>query len=378
MTMRSIVLLAMTGASAATARAQTTDSAAFIIRLGTDTTAIERYVRTSQQLIAEAVQRSPATMLHRLTLRFGERGAVTAGEWTVQRPGEAEPVSRRVIRFQGDSALIENTQGGTTRTQRVAAADAIPIAGPFYTPYELAMMRAVASGAQTDTVLLLPGANTAAIRLQRVGRDSIALNNQFDEPLRAHVDARGRLLHLRTPAFASVERIRWLDLNQWAREFATRDAGGRALGPLSPRVTIRQRIGGANVWLDYSRPAKRGRPVWGALVPWNQVWRMGANDAAHLATDRPLEIGHVTLQPGTYTLFLLPAAAGWQLIINRATGMSGLDYDAAQDVERVPLRVETVERPIESFTLELRPAAGGGTLAVAWDNRVGTVPFKVQ
>ncbi|MGH7468161.1 MAG: DUF2911 domain-containing protein [Longimicrobiales bacterium] len=378
MRMRLLAVLALSSGSASMAGAQSTDSAAFIIRLGVDTTAIERYVRTPQQLIAEAVQRSPTTMLHRLTLRFGARGAITSGEWTVLRPGDTQPVSRRLIRFQGDTALIENTQGGTTRTQNVQAPDAIPIAGPFYTPYELAMMRAMASGANRDTVLLLPGAATAAIRLERVGRDSMALNNQFDEPLRAHVDARGRLLHLHTRAYASVERIRWIDLNHWAREFATRDAAGRALGPLSPRVTTRQRFGAANVWLDYSRPAKRGRPVWGALVPWDQVWRMGANDAAHLATDRPLEIGHVTLSPGTYTLFLLPAQSGWQLIINRSTGMSGLEYDAALDVERIPLRVENLERPVESFTIDLRPAANGGTIAIAWDNRSASVPFRVQ
>ncbi len=376
MAMRYVVFLALT--TAGTAAAQSADSAAFIIRLGHDTTVLERYVRTAQQLSAEAVQRSPTTMLHRLTLNFGPRGAVTGGEWTVRAPGATQPLSRRVIRFQGDSAIIENTQAGGTRTQRVASADAIPLAGPFYTPYELAMMRAVAGGAAADTVLLLPGAATVPIRVQRVGRDSVVLNNQFDEPMRAHIDANGRLLHLRTPAYATVERVRWIDLDMHARDFAARDASGKALGQLSPRAALRQRIGEANIWLDYSRPAKRGRPVWGGLVPWGQVWRMGANDAAHLATDRTLEIGNLTIAPGTYTLFLLPAQSGWQLIINRATGMSGLDYSTAQDIGRIPLTTETLQRPVESFTLEAREASAGGILAIAWDNLQASVTFRVR
>jgi hypothetical protein len=126
---------------AAPLSAQTADSATFIIRLGNDTTAIERYVRTPRQLVAQAVQRSPNTMLHRLVVDFDARGAVTGGEWSVQAPGANQPQTRRTIRFLGDSATIETTQGGTARTQRIRAADAIPIAGPFYSPYELAMMR---------------------------------------------------------------------------------------------------------------------------------------------------------------------------------------------------------------------------------------------
>ncbi|HSL72454.1 MAG TPA: DUF2911 domain-containing protein, partial [Longimicrobiales bacterium] len=322
MELRHLIGCALLLAATQNAAAQGPDSAAFVIRLGHDTTALERYVRTGNELIAEAVQRSPATTLHRLVLRFGADRAVTEAEYTVRRPGDSDPLTRRLVRFQGDSAVIENTQGGNTRAQRVSAPGAIPIAGPFYTPYELAIMRVVAGA---GSVSLLPGGAPVAIRVERVGGDSVALNNQFDEPMRAHIDASGRILHLHTPAFATVERVRWIDLGRYARDFAARDAAGKGLGPLSPRSTVRRRIQNANIWLDYSRPAMRGRPVWGALVPWGKTWRMGANDAAHFATDRALQFGAVTIAPGTYTLFLMPKADRWELIVNRTTGMSGLD-----------------------------------------------------
>ena len=333
-------LIALAAASGGV-QAQATDSAAFIIRLGHDTTAIERYVRTAQQLRAEAVQRSPSTMVHTLTLSFGPNGAVTSGEWTVRAPGQTQPASRRVIRFQGDSAIIENTQAGATRTQRVLAAAAIPMAGPFYSPYELAMMRVAATSAQIDTVPLLPGAAPVGIRVQRAGRDSISLDNQFGEPMRAHVDARGRLLHLQTPALATVERVRWIDLDRVERGFAARDAAGQGMGVLSPRVAARQRLGEANVWLDYSSQPNAAGPS-GAHCALGQVWRMGANDAAHFATDRTLQIGNVTVAPGTYTLFLLPNQNEWQLVINRADWHERSSYDQAQDVGRVALNVSTL------------------------------------
>lgn len=354
------------------------DSAAFVVRLGRDTTSIERVVSTRTTVVAEAVQRSPTTMLHRMVTELTPRGEVSRSVYTVTRPGTAEPFFTRTTTFEGDSATVANSQGGSTRTRRVAARNAIPVAGPFYSPYEMAMMRAAAGRQPRATVQLLQPDATVDIPLQRIHADSLTLTNQFGEPMRARVDARGRLLNLHTPAFTTVERIAWLELEPWVREFAARDAGGRGMGPLSPRQASRAFVAGSNLWLDYSRPSMRGRPIWGALVPYGSVWRMGANDAAHFATDRKVQLGDLTLEPGTYTLFLLPTADAWTLVVNRKTGISGLEHDASADVARVAMSREMLERPVEQFTMELRPAANGATLYVAWDRVSGTVPIRVE
>lgn len=363
---------------AASSAQQPPDSAAFLIRLGHDTTVVERYVRTADRITAEAVQRSPSTQLHSLVLELAPDGGVRRAEWTVRRPGMAEPVFRRVVAFQGDSATVETVQGGTTRSERVAAADAIPIMGPFYTPYELALMRAAGATERLEVPLLTGGGSIAAIPIERVGGDSVALSNQFGEPMTARVDATGRLLSLGTPAFTTVERLPWVDLDALARDFAARDETGRGMGPLSPRETSRTMVDGATVWVDYSRPGKRGRPVWGELVPWGEVWRMGANDAAHLATDRRLELGGLTLEAGAYTLFLEPTPEEWTLIVNRATGISGLERDPAMDVGRVALRTEPLEQPVEAFTLRVEDSADGGLLELLWDERRAWVSFSVR
>jgi hypothetical protein len=354
------------------------DSAAFVVRLGRDTTSIERVVSTRTLRVAEVVQRSPTTTLHRMVMELTPRGEVSRSVYTVTRPGSTEPFFTRTITVEGDSATVVNTQGANTSRRRVAARNAIPITGPFYSPYEMAMMRAVAGRQPRATVQLLQPEATVDIPLERVGADSLALTNQFGERMRARVDARGRLLALHTPTFATVERVAWLELEPWVREFAARDASGRGMGPVSPRQTSRAFVGGANLWLDYSRPWARGRPIWGALVPYGAVWRMGANDAAHFATDRRVRLGDLTLEPGTYTLFLLPAADAWTLVVNRKTGISGLEHDASADVGRVAMAREALERPAEQFTLELRPGANGANLYVAWDRQAGTVPIRVE
>ena len=375
---QTLVIASVLLAPAAARAQERADSAVFVVRLGRDTTAIERVVSTRTRVVAEAVQRSPTTSLHRMVMELSPRGEVSRSVYTVTRPGSAEPFFTRTITVEGDSATVVNAQGANTSRRRVAARNAIPIAGPFYSPYEMAMMRAVAGRQPRATVQLLQPDATVDIPLERVGADSLALTNQFGERMRARVDARGRLLNLHTPAFATVERVAWLELEPWVREFAARDASGRGMGPLSPRQTSRVFVGGANLWLDYSRPAMRGRPVWGALVPHGAVWRMGANDAAHFATDKRVRLGGLALEPGTYTLFLLPAADAWTLVVNRKTGMSGLEHDASADVGRVAMARAALERPAEQFTLEVRPAADGANLYVAWDRQAGTVPIRVE
>lgn len=375
---RTLATAALTLAAFQPAAAQVPDSSSFIIRLGHDTTVIERYVRTGDRLVAEAVQRSPSVMLHRLELRLDAQGQVTGGEWTARAPGAAEPSVRREFQYRGDSVSVVTTQAGATRSQVVAARGAIPLAGPFYAPYELALMRGARGGGARADIPLLPGASVVSTPVQRVGRDTFTINNQFGEPMRAQLDGRGRLVRLWTPAYTTVERTSWVDLDRLAADFAERDRTGRGMGALSPRQTTRQRVGEANVWLDYSRPAMRGRPIWGALVPWGQVWRMGANDAAHLATDRTLQIGDITVEPGTYTLFLLPTEQQWTLVVNRATGISGLAHDPAQDVGRTALRTETLDTPAESFTLQVVGTGADTRLAIQWDRTRATVPLRVR
>ena len=358
------------------------DSAAFVIRLGHDTTAVERYVRTPGLLVAEAVARSPVTQVHRLQLRFDGSGRITGGEYQLLPQLGAQPLASRTFQYPakaGDSLIVVVTQGGSTRRVALAATAAIPVIGPFYVPYELAIQRLVRDQADSARVPLLTGISLGGTRVQRLGADSIALTNQFDEPMRAHIDAQGRILHLHTPAYTTVERTRWQDLERLAADFAALDAAGRGLGQLSPRSAARTRVGQANVWLDYSRPSLRGRPLWGALVPFGQVWRLGANDATHLSTDRPLQLGALALEPGTYTLFLLPEAADrWTLVVNRRTGMSGLAYDASADIGRVPLTVESLPRPVEQLTLAVQAGGAQPRLEIAWGDRRGWVPIQVR
>ena len=137
------------------------------------------------------------------------------------------------------------------------------------------------------------------------------------------------------------------------------------------RTTVQLRRGGTGqpmaVTIEYGQPHARGRTVMGGVVPWDRVWRTGANAATSLVTDVDLVVGGVRLPRGRYSLYTLPTRAGWKLIINRQTGQWGTEYDPKQDLARVDMRVRTLREPMESFTIWLVPGgAGRGVLRMAW------------
>jgi hypothetical protein len=148
---------------------------------------------------------------------------------------------------------------------------------------------------------------------------------------------------------------------------------------LSPRDTVSLEIGaGRRVYIDYGRPSMRGRRIMGGLVPYGRVWRTGANAATTLVTDVDLDLGGTALPRGTYTLYSIPTADGWTLIVNRQTGQWGTQYEPARDFARIPMRVSRLATPVEQFTMSLeRGRDGAGTLALSWENTRAWLPFRV-
>ncbi len=151
--------------------------------------------------------------------------------------------------------------------------------------------------------------------------------------------------------------------------------------PASPRDSVKATIAGANIFVDYGRPSKRGREVFGGLgdMKWGMVWRTGANKATHLTTSKGLQFGALAVPAGTYTLYtLLDEGGKWMLIVNKQTEQWGTEYDAKQDLVRIPLTVEKTPAVVEKMTIEVMPAAKGGQIAIMWDRTKAYAAFTVR
>ena len=359
---------------------------AFIVRLGTDTTAVERFTRTGTVYQIEQVLRSPSTSLRHTHLELtptGEIATVFLMHHRIDAPDGPLLASTKLSYAGGDSATVETRRGDTTNTRGVPArVGAIPSLAQSFLAYELAAMRMRSSGADSMNVTLVnPSGDPTPVTVRRVGNDSITFALPF-LTYRAHVDAAGQITRLYQPRGTVVERVPNVDVNRTARAWAALDASGKAMGPLSPRDSVSARLGGATIAFNYARPRKRGRAIFGDIVPWDTVWRTGANDATVLTTNRDLVIGGTVVPAGRYSVFTLPTRSRTRLIINRETmrdgeALAGTDYDASQDFARIAMTTRTLATPVEQFTIEITPrGAREGVLRLTWDQREMTVPIR--
>lgn len=151
-----------------------------------------------------------------------------------------------------------------------------------------------------------------------------------------------------------------------------------ASAPSSPRATAEGTVGTASVSVDYGRPSRRGRQIFGGLVPFDAVWRTGANAATTLVLGGTVELGGRPLEAGTYTLYSVPARDGWTLVVNGQTGQWGTEYDAGRDVVRIPMEVSRPPAPVDTFTISVEGGATGGRLVFAWDTLQGALPIRTR
>ena len=136
----------------------------------------------------------------------------------------------------------------------------------------------------------------------------------------------------------------------------------------SPATTASVTVAGGTIDIHYNTPHMRGRKIMGDLVPYGKVWRTGANPATTIITSVPLTFGTLLVPAGTHTIYTLPSADTWQLIINNQTGQWGLTYDQAQDLGRIPMMAKPMTAPQEVMSISFENTTKVSTeLHVRWE-----------
>jgi Protein of unknown function (DUF2911) len=154
---------------------------------------------------------------------------------------------------------------------------------------------------------------------------------------------------------------------------------------VSPHETVKASIDGDEISIAYGRPytkdPKTGekRKIWGGVVPFGKVWRLGADEATLLTNQQPIDLGGKSIPAGTYSLFMLPQSEKQaSLIVNKQTGQWGTKYDEKQDLVRVDMKGEAASTPADQLAIAIdKNPAGGGTLKVKWEGMQYSVDFKV-
>jgi hypothetical protein len=130
--------------------------------------------------------------------------------------------------------------------------------------------------------------------------------------------------------------------------------------------------------LIYSRPQRNGRNVFGELLEYNKVWRLGANEATEIEFFKEVVINGKIIPKGKYTLYAIPTEEKWTIILNTETDIWGaFKYDSGKDIVRADVMVQKQAEPLEAFTMFFEKTVGGCVLIAAWDTSLVSLPIAV-
>jgi hypothetical protein len=167
-----------------------------------------------------------------------------------------------------------------------------------------------------------------------------------------------------------------------AASILTAATGNRQVtdNPKSPSADTYMMLNDKTVTIEYNAPSANGRKVEGGLIPYNGIYRMGADAATTLTAPLDLMIGNLHVPAGVYTLYLQASESGdWHLAVNKQTKQWGTVYNQGQDLGRVPMKLTKLASPVEKFKITLMPKnKTTGELSVEWGSTKATVPVKAM
>jgi hypothetical protein len=145
----------------------------------------------------------------------------------------------------------------------------------------------------------------------------------------------------------------------------------------SPLAIASARYKDNYIKVTYSQPQKKGREIFGDLVPFGQVWRTGANEATEITTTTDIEFGGTILKAGTYSLFSIPEKDHWTIIVNTDVGLWGAyNYNANKDLYRFDVPVTSLELTFEPFTISIESKNEVASLLMMWDKTKVSIPIR--
>lgn len=361
----------------------------FIARLGVDTVSVERVTRSGNTLVSDEVDRFPRVRRRHTEIVLGPDGGIRHLAMDITTPSEPPKQRERhvVADIVGDSLHISKRDDAGTKRIAFRTGGALTMA---HLPqmYSLIDLYFAAALKRADSTKLAPG-DSVRMRQFYIDRefDNFPLHEGFVRPLPGQ---KAQLWHDWLSGFGEatfdsayhmltysgahstyrVEVARLAELPDVATigaRFAALETASGGMKQLSVRDTARAAIGKATFVVDYGRPLARGRVLLGNVIPFDYVWRTGANAATQFSTSAPITLAGMHLPAGTYTLWTVPHEQRVDLIVNKQIGQWGTEYHPAMDLGTAPLDARTVSAPVEQFTISITSAdAHHGTLVLEW------------
>jgi hypothetical protein len=373
----------------------------FLTMLGHDTISLEGITRQGNTLTSDEVDRFPSVRVRHTVVNLNDDGSIRHLEMNIHTPSEpsgqrdrkvvADVVDNKVHLSKTDSTGMVNRDFSTGGSIMVAH---VP---QMYGLYELYFAAALKHAATSK----LAAGSPVQMRQFYIDRefDRFPLGDITIKSLdsgkveithdwlsgtgEAMMDSGNNMLSYsgaRTTYKVEVKRLATLpDIKGIADRFEAKETEAGFVKSLSVRDTTRAQIGNSIFTVDYGRPLLRGRTLLGDVIPYDRVWRTGANEATQFTTSTPIRLAGMQVPAGTYTLFTAPHTNGVDLIVNKQAGQWGTEYNRSLNLGIARIISEVATTTVEKFTISIIPGDNRhGTLAFEWGSFRWIAPIELQ
>jgi len=373
----------------------------FVTMLGSDTISVESVSRQGNTLTSDEVDRFPRVEVRHTVVDLNDNGSILHLLMDIQTPSEPPGQrNRKVIAEVANNKVhlskIDST-GTVNRDFPTGGSIVVAHVQQMYSLYELYFAAALKQAAASK---LAPGTPVqmrqfyidrefdrfplghATVTLRGGGKAEVT-HDWLSGTGEAMMDSGYNMLSYsgaRTTYKVQVTRLAAPpDVKGIAGRFETNEIEGGSVKSLSVRDTTSGQIGNATFTVDYGRPLLRGRTLLGDVIPYDYVWRTGANAATQFTTSAPIKLAGMQVPAGKYTLFTVPHASGVDLIINKQTGQWGTEYNRSLDLATARMKSEVPSTPVEKFTISIIPGDNQhGSLVLEWGSFRWIAPIEVQ
>lgn len=369
--------------------------------LGQDTISVETIVRRGNTLETDEVDRFPRVRIRHTVVKLNDDGSIRHLEMEIHTP--SEPSSGRDRTVVADVAhnnvhLSKTDSTGTVNRDFPTGGSLVVAHVPqMYSLYELYFAATLKQSAVSKLTAGSPvqlrqfyidrefdrfplGHATVTV----VGHGKVEIAHDWlsgtGEAVMDSVDDMLSYSGSRTTYKVVVHRLATPpDVKAIAAGFEAKETATGSVRSLSVRDTVRAQIGNARLTIDYGRPLARGRTLLGEVIPYDRVWRTGANAATQFTTTTPITLGGVLVPAGTYTLFTAPHTNVVDLILNKQIGEWGTAYNGSLNLGTTTMTSEVATPPVEEFTISVIPGdPRHGNLVFEWGSFRWIAPIEVQ
>ncbi len=387
---RAIAVLAFASPLAVSAQTRV-----FLVKLGSDTIGLEKVVRNGNRVDGVIARHFPTNTMLKYSVTLAKDGHIESYEQGAFRadgtpqPGNpqtgAAATGLKMI-FTGDSVVREmSVKGAPDIRHTMVPKGTLPAIPGSWFANELQVAAAKKDGKAWVIGFTANATTATSPDIRMTGNDSAEIVNQgFRVGIKT--DKAGHIVHgdqsLTTQKY-DVTLTKDVDVVALEAAWGAKDVAGAVAAPTNTPDSVIATVGNAHVKILYSRPARRGRELWGKLVPFDTTWRLGADYATQLTTDADLNIGGTKIAAGVYTLWLLPSQGPSYLLVNTmlqdprdpTRRLWGTEWDPANDIAKIQVQ-KHMNLPTEEERFHI--FIDNGMLMMHWGNGGYGVSIKAN